>query len=366
PISHLDYIVPIETEIHKIRVCTMGDSITAGHPGYWAESGTGDPQSQYQYWLQRRLGDDFEVQNNGYGSDTTLRCLNRFDRDVVQRHPQYVIIQAGTNDIHWALAEAKDDQAYLDNKMEEAKINTIAMVNIAIDNNIIPIIGTLIPRTSAKGIYRQALWDFNDWIINYCNGREDVFYVDFYSAGKQNIPPTPLEEPNVPGNMNPLYDGDSRFDEYGNLIRRGQGVHPSVVGYKLMAEVIPLSLFKSLVSDVKIYLDENCTIEEESTVYADTTKEYHMKFKNLNRGRIRTTSRFIKNIGNNPVLYSLYPTEETGLDIKFSTEDSKYNDYINGIISSSGVVKIDIQLDVPKFGEVPEIALNLATRVMKN
>lgn len=364
--THTDLSMPIETEIHKIRLCTMGDSITAGHPGYWAESGTGDPQSQYQYWLQKRLGTDFEVQNNGYGSDTTLRCLNRFNRDVVQKHPQYVIIQAGTNDIHWALAEAKDDQAYLDAKMEQAKTNTIAMVDISLANNITPIIGTLIPRTSAKGIYRQALWDFNDWIINYCNSREDVFYVDFYNAGKQNIPPTPLEEPNVPGNMNPLYDGDSRFDEYGNLIRRGQGVHPSVVGYKLMAEAVPLSLFKSLISDVKIYLDEACLTEENNIVYADTTKEYNMTFKNLNRGRSRVTNRYIKNLSNNPVLYSLYATKEAGLDIKFSIDGVEYKDVINGLISSGGIIKLYIQLDVPKFGEVPEIALNLATRMMKN
>jgi hypothetical protein len=107
------------SEIHKIRICTMGDSITAGHPVYWAEteidfkpnSGTGNIQSQYQYWLQRRLSDDYEIINNGRGSDTTERMVNRFDRDILPLSPQYCIIQGGTNDITWAVTQNKGDKA---------------------------------------------------------------------------------------------------------------------------------------------------------------------------------------------------------------------------------------------------------------
>lgn len=360
-----DLSVSIETEIHKIRVCTMGDSITAGHPGYWAESHTGRVTSQYQYWLQKRLKDEFEVQNNGYGSDTTLRCLNRFDRDIVSQSPQYCIIQAGTNDIHWALAERKDDQAYLDAKMEAAKVNIIAMVEKCVTNNIIPIVGTLIPRTSATGIYRKALLDYNSWIINYCNGRDDCYYADFYNAGKQNIPPTPLEEPAVVGNMNPLYDGDSTFDQYGNLLRRGQGVHPSDVGYKLMAEAIPLSLFKSLASGIALYQDEACTIEESSTVSADTTKSYNISLKNMNRGKTKTTSRYLKNTGTSTVIYSLISTKEIGLDIKFSKDGILYTDRLEGTLSPNSTAQLFMKINVPQFGDIPNLALNIATRSFK-
>ena len=357
--------VPIETEIRKITVCTLGDSITAGHPGYWAESGTGRITSQYQYWLQRRLKDDFIVLNNGYGSDTTQRMLDRFERDVISKSPNYVVLQGGTNDLYWAMAENKDNVEYLIYKMDLAKDNLIEMVELSIANNIVPIIGTLIPRTTAQGIYRTALWDFNTWIINYCNSRDDVYYVDFYNAGKENIPPTPLEEPNVPGNLNPLYDGDSRFDEYSNLIRRGSGVHPDDVGYKLMAEAIPLSIFKSLKSGVTLYIDPECTIEE-SLFGTDTlNKTYFIEFKNVNRGRQKSTTRYIKNIGTQPLIYSLYPKQEDGLDIKFSIDNKGFEDHINNKIDAGGINKIEILVDVPRFGDDPVVLLGLATRALK-
>ena len=71
------------------------------HPGFWAETGTGDPQHCYEYWLDRRLKGQYEIINKGYGSDTTDRMLARFDRDVLSYSPQYCIIQGGTNDLYW-------------------------------------------------------------------------------------------------------------------------------------------------------------------------------------------------------------------------------------------------------------------------
>jgi lysophospholipase L1-like esterase len=352
----------INVEIHKTRVACLGDSITAGHPNYWAESGTGNIQSQYEYWLQKRLGDSFEVINKGYGSDTTERCLNRFDRDILSLDAQYVIIQAGTNDLYWAMAENKDNREYLEWKMNVAKDNIITMIKKSLDNGIVPIIGTLIPRTTAQGIYRQALWDFNTWVINYCNSKDDVFYVDFYNAGKDNIPPTPLDEPSIAGNLNPLYDGDSQFDEFGNLTRRGYGVHPSPLGYKIMSEAIPLTLFKALQANAKVYLDAECTVEE-GTIESDAYKQvYKLMLHNVDRGRIKTTTRYIKNIGNRPIIYSIYPIKESGVDIAFSINNNEFKDYISGKLDPQGVHKINIQIDVPRFGDIPNAEFNLAMR----
>lgn len=68
-----------------------------------AETGTGDPQHCYEYWLDRRLKGQYEIINKGYGSDTTDRMLARFDRDVLANSPQYCIIQGGTNDMYMSL-----------------------------------------------------------------------------------------------------------------------------------------------------------------------------------------------------------------------------------------------------------------------
>ena len=83
-------------------------------------------------------------------------------------------------------------------KMQVVRENTMEVVKRCWDNGIIPIIGTLIPRTGATGIYKTALYEHNDWIISWCNqqsaeGRE-IFYVDFFNAGKDVVPLGALEE----------------------------------------------------------------------------------------------------------------------------------------------------------------------------
>ena len=199
---------PINLEISKVRIVCLGDSLTSGHPFYWAETGTGMIEASYPYQLSRRLKNQYEVINSGYGSDTTDRCLARFDRDVLRYQPQYCIFQCGTNDLYWAMAESLNNQEALDMKMQVVRENTMEVVKRCWDNGIIPIIGTLIPRTGATGIYKTALFEHNEWIISWCNqqsaeGRE-IFYVDFFNAGKDVVPPTPLEDPNNPGAINGL------------------------------------------------------------------------------------------------------------------------------------------------------------------
>ena len=89
---------PITLDVSKVRIVCLGDSLTSGHPFYWAETGTGDITASYPYQLSRRLKNQYEVINSGYGSDTTDRCLARFERDVLTYHPQYCLFQCGTND----------------------------------------------------------------------------------------------------------------------------------------------------------------------------------------------------------------------------------------------------------------------------
>lgn len=60
-------------------------------------------EASYPYQLSRRLKNQYEVINSGYGSDTTDRCIARFDRDVLAYSPQYCIFQCGTNDMYMSL-----------------------------------------------------------------------------------------------------------------------------------------------------------------------------------------------------------------------------------------------------------------------
>ena len=89
---------PLYSEFVKIAIACLGDSITAGHPNFWAETNTGEITSQYEYWLNRRLKDEFNVVNKGYGQEKTVDMLERFDRDILPLDPRYCIVLGGTND----------------------------------------------------------------------------------------------------------------------------------------------------------------------------------------------------------------------------------------------------------------------------
>ena len=199
----------LQMEVNKVRIVCFGDSITAGHPGFWAESMTGQIDHQYEYWLDRRLKGNYEIINKGYGSDRTYNLLDRIDKDVIALEPAYCIIQIGTNDIYWGAADANGDKDVFETTLSNMKNNLMALVDKCFKAGIKPIVGNLIPRTQTvtDPIVKYGLYSFNDWIAEYANTTEGLNYIDFFNAGKNNVPPTPLEDPNSPGALNPLYDG---------------------------------------------------------------------------------------------------------------------------------------------------------------
>ena len=82
----------------------LGDSTTAGTPGFLSPleappHGRGDETSQYAFWLMK-AHQDWEVLNRGVDGQRTDQIAARFDRDVVAAAPRAVVIIAGVNDIY--------------------------------------------------------------------------------------------------------------------------------------------------------------------------------------------------------------------------------------------------------------------------
>jgi len=79
----------------KIRVVTLGDSITKGvRPGVAAAE-------TFAALLQRHAseaGFDAEVLNVGIGGERTDQALERLDRDVISKSPDIVTVMYGAND----------------------------------------------------------------------------------------------------------------------------------------------------------------------------------------------------------------------------------------------------------------------------
>ena len=265
-----------------------------------------------------------------------------------------------------AMAESLNNQEALDLKMAVVRDNTMEVVKRCWDNGIIPIIGTLIPRTGATGIYKTALFDHNKWIINWCNEQSaagrDIFYVDFFNAGKDVTPPTPLEDPTNPGAMNPIYDGDRLYDDYGNLIKEGRGIHLNPEGYKIMASAVPLSIFQTYDTGLKMYRNVECTYEDS---YDDSDKLnpfYQVEIDNIRRNKTKTVVRYVKNIGRTQVIFAMYATDEYNTTIEFIGADGERGQFVNGLLAPGMVAKVTMEFDVLNKDSKATVNLHLASR----
>lgn len=334
------------------------------HPGFWAESGTGIIEHQYEYWLNKRLNNQYDIINKGFGSDRTYNVLARMQKDVIDLHPQYCIIQAGTNDIYWGQAEANDNYEIFNKTLEDMKNNIMQCVQLCFDNGIIPIVGNLIPRTQAVTIpmVKYGLIEFNKWITEYANATDGLSYIDFFNAGKDNIPPTPLEDPENPYALNPLYDGDNKYDDNGNIVTYGAGIHLNTPGYRIMAEAIPLHYFKTILTGIKMYLDMDCTQEEKYNETDALYPFYEIAFNDLQLGRKKTIVRYLKNIGDSQVLFAMYQQNGYNIEYKFENEEKGSQEYISGILLPGKIAKIIMTITPLKEDSKSSITLYISGR----
>lgn len=140
----------------KLRVVGLGDSTTAGTPGFRSPleappSGRGDPKSQYSYWMTQ-VHPEWTVLNRGVNGQRSDQILSRFQRDVVAEKPAVVIILAGVNDI------------YQGRGVEWVERNLEAMYSMAEKSKVVPVAATILPYDSAGEEEAWAIGEANRWI----------------------------------------------------------------------------------------------------------------------------------------------------------------------------------------------------------
>jgi len=142
------------------RAALMGDSIT-------------------ELWL--KLHPDFFKANNlagcGISGQVSGEMLERFQKDVVNLHPDIVVINAGTNDI------AENQGAY----NEDVTFgNIVLMADMARANGIRPVLTSVLPAASFR--WRPSVTDAPEKIASL-NARiqayaldNDIPYVNYYAS----------------------------------------------------------------------------------------------------------------------------------------------------------------------------------------
>jgi lysophospholipase L1-like esterase len=185
-------------------VAAVGDSITAGNPGYdphpelRRQLGLGnDPESQWEFWAQREHP-DLEFRNCGGRGERTDEIETRFEECVTGADG--VVIQGGIND----LAGGFPPQAVL--------ANLRGMVRAAKEENLDVAVADVLPYGPAP----QA-----DPVIDELNRRIAAMA---RSTGATVLPfHRVLEDPDHQGRMKAEWTAD--------------GIHPSVEGYRRLGEL---------------------------------------------------------------------------------------------------------------------------------
>ena len=191
--------------MQKTRIVALGDSTTAGTPGYQSPlevppSGCGDETSQYAYWLMR-AHPDWEVLNRGVNGERSDEIAARLARDVLGEVPAAVVIIAGVNDVYQGRAA------------EHVTAELRTMYDRAAHAGIRVVAGTIVPYNTATAGQNERMHHINAWIQRQVHTDPAVAVVDTRAAVA------------AVGNTDRLAESPD-------------GLHPSPRGYRLMAEAV--------------------------------------------------------------------------------------------------------------------------------
>jgi lysophospholipase L1-like esterase len=185
-------------------VC-LGDSTTAGTPLFKSPveappGGEGDERSQFAYWL-RQARPDWRVVNCGVNGERSDEIASRFDRDVLARSPDVVVIIAGVNDV------------YQGRSVEHVTRQLEAMYDRARAAELPVVAGTIVPYNTATPQQNASMHAINAWIAATAAARPGLWVADTRAA---------VAAPAEPD----------------RLAASPDGLHPDVDGYRRMAEVL--------------------------------------------------------------------------------------------------------------------------------
>jgi lysophospholipase L1-like esterase len=199
--------------VEKTTIVAMGDSTTAGTPGWKSRietppSGSGDETSQYAYWLMQ-AHPEWQVLNHGIDGERSDQIRGRFERDVVDLAPRAVVIIAGVNDVY----QGREAQHVIE--------QLVAMYERATRVGIRVVAGTIIPYSTATPGQNATMREINDWIRRFATGTKHIDFADTRAAVAD------------PADANRLAESPD-------------DLHPSPAGYRRMADTIEPALRRIL------------------------------------------------------------------------------------------------------------------------
>lgn len=183
-----------------MKIVCIGDSLTYGYGVFRAAC-----------WVEL-IKDKLNVSviNKGINGDTTSGMLSRSYIDVIKKHPTHVIIMGGSNDF------------IANRSLKMIQENITELIKESLEHSIIPIIAVEMPidKTLAEIKWSNApdydsinssIENYRKWILKFC-ADTNMTCIDFHKCFTENLENKSPKE---------LYI---------------DGLHPTVLGHKLMAE----------------------------------------------------------------------------------------------------------------------------------
>jgi lysophospholipase L1-like esterase len=191
--------------VSRILVVGLGDSITAGNPGWdpdptrrALEDPGDDPRSQYLYWAAQQ-DERIDFRNCGVGGERTDEIRARFDAAV--DGADVLVVQGGINDV----VQHRD--------VELAAADLRALVRAGLERGLGVVLANVLPWNRGFPGADAEIRRLNG-LIDGIGDDEGVAVLPFHAT---------LEDPERPGLMAEAWTAD--------------GNHPSVEGHRRLGEL---------------------------------------------------------------------------------------------------------------------------------
>jgi|tagenome__1003787_1003787.scaffolds.fasta_scaffold20893611_1 hypothetical protein len=178
------------------RSAIVGDSIALGNSVDTGTSVVEGSRTWFTHFLLQSGGHATFLWNAARGGTTSAQWLTWYQAEVLDRHPDLVVIQAPTTDPNRGVT------------LSQTEANIQSMVSQAENAGAQVAIANVLPRPTGHA-YISAI---NAWLVSYCDDN-GILLVDSYS---QVVDPTK-------GNLLAMYDS-------------GDGIHPNAAGAAVIGE----------------------------------------------------------------------------------------------------------------------------------
>lgn len=215
-----------------MKIVCFGDSVTRGIT--FVRGRFKIIKDNYPAQLQHLLGDRDEVINKGVFNDNSDLLVKRLDKDVLELHPDLVLVNIGGNDcnFHWDQVALLPEEEHVPIVPLERYLSNISEIAERITlSGAVPVILSLLPLDPTR-YYRSLMKHYSHSIghwISYCGGIEH--WHGMYNRALKHL----VQKINVP-----YLDVRSAFKLKGSFseLINEDGLHPTAKGYRALAEIV--------------------------------------------------------------------------------------------------------------------------------